>query len=105
VTSNDQRVTCPGGAEVEETLKSAEYRQLVQLLRAVREHAGLTQAELAARIDEPQSVISAIERGKRRVDPIELRQILEAMGPAAAGPLAALDAFTAALVAVARDRG
>ena len=42
-------------------------------LRQAREEAGLTQAEVAAFFDRPQSFVSKCESGERRIDPTELR--------------------------------
>lgn len=53
---------------------------LQRLLREVRIAAGLTQAELASRLSQPQSFVSKCESGERRVDVIELRAICEACG-------------------------
>jgi len=50
------------------------------LLRRFRTHAGVTQAELAARLDVPQSLISKYESGERRLDILELRQVCRALG-------------------------
>lgn len=41
-------------------------------LRQARGQAGLTQAEVAARIERPQSFVSKCESGERRIDPAEL---------------------------------
>lgn len=40
----------------------------------------MTQAELAARLGKPQSFVSKIERGERRLDVIEFCQVAEALG-------------------------
>jgi transcriptional regulator with XRE-family HTH domain len=45
---------------------------MLALLREAREAAGLTQAEVAARIERPQSFVSKCESGERRIDPTEL---------------------------------
>lgn len=42
--------------------------------------AGLTQKQLAERLDSPHSRISDYERGIRRIDLIQLRQYCEAVG-------------------------
>ncbi len=49
-------------------------------LRRARNDAGLTQAELAARLDQPQSFVSKYETGERRIDFIELREICKSIG-------------------------
>jgi transcriptional regulator with XRE-family HTH domain len=48
------------------------------LIRA-REGAGVTQVELGRRLNKPQSYISKIETGERRIDFIELLALLEAI--------------------------
>jgi transcriptional regulator with XRE-family HTH domain len=42
-------------------------------LREAREEAGLTQAEVAASFERPQSFVSKCESGERRIDPTELK--------------------------------
>jgi transcriptional regulator with XRE-family HTH domain len=49
-----------------------EYRRFLARLRAAREQAGLTQAEVAKRLRRPQSFVSKCEAGERRVDVVEL---------------------------------
>ena len=49
-----------------------EYRRFLVQLRAARERAGLTQAEVARRLRRPQSFVSKCEAGERRVDVVEL---------------------------------
>ena len=51
---------------------SREYKLLCRLLRDMREAAGLSQVELAARLKETQSEISKFERGERRLDLVQL---------------------------------
>lgn len=53
---------------------------LGDLLRKTREDAGLTQAQLAELLDEPQPFVSRYESGERRVDVLELREICSALG-------------------------
>ncbi|WP_220468530.1 helix-turn-helix domain-containing protein [Chromobacterium violaceum] len=43
------------------------------MLRAEREQAGLTQQEVAARLNMTQTFVSKCERGERRLDIVELR--------------------------------
>jgi transcriptional regulator with XRE-family HTH domain len=54
---------------------TARYRQLLLRLREARQKAGLTQAEVAQRLRRPQSFVSKIEAGERRVDAIELQDL------------------------------
>jgi transcriptional regulator with XRE-family HTH domain len=49
----------------------ARYRQLPGLLRRLREAAGLTQRELAARLRVTHVAVHKSERGERRVDVAE----------------------------------
>ncbi|MBI5711440.1 MAG: helix-turn-helix transcriptional regulator [Candidatus Eisenbacteria bacterium] len=49
-----------------------EYRRFLARLRAAREQAGFTQAEVAKRLSRPQSFVSKCEAGERRVDVVEL---------------------------------
>lgn len=57
-----------------------ECQQLYALLRELRRGAGLTQVEVARRLDVPQSFVSKYESGERRLDVIELRHVAEAIG-------------------------
>jgi transcriptional regulator with XRE-family HTH domain len=50
------------------------------MLVEARETAGLTQVELAGRLNRPQSFVSKIERGVRKVDVIEFVEIARAIG-------------------------
>jgi transcriptional regulator with XRE-family HTH domain len=47
------------------------YQLLPPLLRALREEAGLTQRDLAGRLDRPQSWVYNCETANRRVDVTE----------------------------------
>jgi transcriptional regulator with XRE-family HTH domain len=47
------------------------YRHLPPLLRALREEAGLTQRDLAVRLEKPQSWVYNCETANRRVDVTE----------------------------------
>lgn len=58
----------------------SEYRDLLELLRETRKKANLTQAELAALLARPQSYVSDIERGVRRLDLLQLRDYCLACG-------------------------
>lgn len=61
------------------SLSSTESEKLAALLRSVRAEAGITQSEVAERLDLPQSFVSKYESGERRLDLVELRQICKAL--------------------------
>jgi transcriptional regulator with XRE-family HTH domain len=61
------------------TIHSDSYKALIELLKRLRTDAGITQAELAARLRRPQTWVSKVEVGERRLDIEELRQICEAL--------------------------
>lgn len=65
---------------MEKSIYTREYELLLRLLREAREKAGVTQIELAARLEQTQSFVSKIERGDRRIDVVQLRTILSALG-------------------------
>lgn len=52
---------------------------MVALLRELREAAGLTQEELAVRLQRDQPWVSVVESGQRRIDLIELRDVCRAL--------------------------
>jgi len=54
--------------------------QLLSLLRFVRTEAGLTQTDVAHRLNQPQSFVSKYESGERRLDILELREVCGAIG-------------------------
>ena len=60
-----------------ESIHSREYREIIQKLKAARMASGLTQTEVALKLKKPQSYVSKIERGERRIDVVELKQLLK----------------------------
>lgn len=52
-----------------------EYELLRNLIRETRTQAGVTQESLSDQLGRSQSFISDIERGVRRIDAIELRDV------------------------------
>lgn len=57
------------------SLYQRENEVLCALLRTCRERAGLMQVEASSQLGKPQSYISKIERGERRLDVLELRSL------------------------------
>ncbi|TGK12241.1 XRE family transcriptional regulator [Leptospira fletcheri] len=53
------------------TIYTEEYRAFQKLLKKARKEAGFTQVEVAEALGEPQSYVSKIEAGDRRIDVIE----------------------------------
>ncbi len=49
-------------------------------LRQARRSAGLTQEEVAKRLGARQAFVSKVERGERRIDPVELAQFASLYG-------------------------
>ena len=54
---------------------SKDYRNVLEKLKKARLNAGLKQSDVAQKLKKPQSYISKIERGERRVDIAELREL------------------------------
>lgn len=50
------------------------------MLMQARKEAGLTQEQLADRLEVRQAFISSYERGGRMLDVLELRQVCKALG-------------------------
>lgn len=59
---------------------SEPYMRMRRLLAESRRAAGMTQAEVAARLGTSQSFVSKYERGERRLDAIELLQVSRVLG-------------------------
>lgn len=50
---------------------SARHKKFRDLLRQIRVEAGLTQVELTEKLGKPQSCVSKVEQGERRMDFLE----------------------------------
>jgi transcriptional regulator with XRE-family HTH domain len=64
---------------VPKSVFSEEYNRFRQLLIEARKAAKLTQAELSAKLELPQSYVSKYERGERRLDVIEFLQVAQVL--------------------------
>ncbi|MBY5933739.1 helix-turn-helix domain-containing protein [Tateyamaria omphalii] len=53
------------------SLRTPGHQALMQVLVETRKSKGVTQQELADRLDRPQSYVAKIETGERRLDVVE----------------------------------
>jgi len=65
---------------MEKSIHTHQQEKLQELLRTLREEAGLRQVDLAKLLGEPQPFVSRYERGERRLDILELRKICKLLG-------------------------
>jgi transcriptional regulator with XRE-family HTH domain len=61
------------------SLRTPQHKRLIELLTAAREKAGLTQQQLANRLNKPQSFVAKYEGGERRIDLVEFLTIARAL--------------------------
>lgn len=61
-------------------LNSITYKRLRRALATARSEAGLTQQDLASKLDRPQSFVSKFEGGERHLDVVEFVQVCKAIG-------------------------
>ncbi len=52
---------------------SKDYKEIIERLRKARLEAGLSQQEVADKLNKPQSYVSKIESGERRLDVAEIK--------------------------------
>jgi len=64
---------------MQKSLFNKDYRLFLSLLKRAREHAGLTQGQLARRLAKTQTFVSKCERGERRLDIVEVRAWCKAL--------------------------
>lgn len=62
------------------TIHTEAYRTFLRRLKEARVASGKTQVQVARSLEKPQSFVSKVERGERRLDPIELKQIADLYG-------------------------
>jgi ribosome-binding protein aMBF1 (putative translation factor) len=65
---------------MEKSIHSTQYAAFLKVLRQTRRRAGLTQIQLAKKIDETQTFVSKCERGEMRIDVVELRPFVRHSG-------------------------
>lgn len=78
---------------MEPTIHSDAARILQRKLADARRASGLKQVEVAERLDKPQSFVSDVERGERRLDVVEFTHFCRAIE---ADPLRIYSEFVAA---------
>ncbi|WP_159700100.1 helix-turn-helix domain-containing protein [Massilia sp. 9I] len=76
---------------MEKTIYTQEYSVMLKVLRETRERAGLTQVDIAAKLNVTQVFISKCEGGQRRLDVIELRAWCNALGISTAEFISAVE--------------
>ena len=55
---------------------SPRYQNMCRRLKEARRSSGLTQAQAAKALGQPQNFVSKCETGERRIDPIELADFM-----------------------------
>lgn len=65
---------------MEKSIYRDENLVLLRLIKQCRVESGLTQAQFAEALGRPQSFTSDIERGLRRLDLVQLRDICHVLG-------------------------
>ena len=64
---------------MEKSIHQKRYHTMIALLRGKREAIGMTQIQLAEKLDVSQTVVSKIETCERRLDVIELIDVCDAV--------------------------
>jgi len=67
------------GRGISKSLRSTEHAKFRAVMVEAREKAGLTQEELARRLNRPQSFVAKYEGGERRLDMVEFLWVTRAM--------------------------
>ncbi|WP_122755346.1 helix-turn-helix domain-containing protein [Pseudomonas viridiflava] len=57
-----------------------EHVIFLEVLKRMRVESGMTQAQCSAALGRPQSFMSDVERGVRRLDTVQLRDLCHALG-------------------------
>ena len=56
------------------SIYSKDYKEIIERLKKARLESGLAQQEVADKLGKPQSYISKIESGERRLDVAEIKK-------------------------------
>lgn len=72
------------GHQMGKHLRTARHKALIAALKTARESAGITQRELARRLDRAHSFVGKIESGERQLNVLEFCEYVEALGADAA---------------------
>lgn len=62
------------------TIYQENYRKLIGKLIVIRKTANLTQAQIAQKLQKPQSYIAKIENFERKLDILEFVQLCQILG-------------------------
>lgn len=62
------------------TIYRPEHAALLALLKKYRKAAGLTQVQCSKALNRPQSFMSDVESGTRRLDIVQLRDLCKVLG-------------------------
>ena len=62
------------------SIYTKEYDAFLEKLKQARVNKGLTQVDVAKKLRKPQSYVSKIEMGERRIDVIELKKLAALYG-------------------------
>ncbi len=62
------------------SLGTPRYNSLMVKLAQLRKQSGMTQSQLAKKLNKPQSFVAKYERGERRLDVIEFVDVVTALG-------------------------
>lgn len=65
---------------MKKSIHSDEYEIVLKKLTEMRESAGMSQRDLAAKLDRENSFVWRIEHGERRLDVVEFFWVCEALG-------------------------
>ena len=61
-------------------LRTARHKALIAVLKSAREAAGITQRELARKLDRAHSFVGKIESGERQLNVLEFCEYADALG-------------------------